>query len=499
MFNKAPKNKAKVFSFVPTGEYYFNKGIQAYERHDLMKSKKYLNRAMQLEPLEPVIACQLALVYTEIGEYNESNALLMNILENLDKNMTECHYFIANNYAHLGLFMEAYKHAHMYLEQDRVGEFAEDAEELMEVIGFEEGESLEQLEEQDEIITLQEKAKSLLESGDFTSAIELLEQTTISHPEFWPAYNNLALAYFYQGDAGKAEGVLEKVLDRNPGNLHALCNMAVFLHYERKTEELDKLLTGLEKVRPLIFEHRYKLGATFALAERYELAFSLLRKLQRYGFEGDAGFYYWLSKSAFYTGNREIAKQAWEQVAQLGSEKAVKAPWEPARNPDDIESFEFILTELNSSRMEDRLLAIFLISISKEKQKVLGHPDFKPIDEFTVTEKVYLANILQTGNSERLDPEGLINKAHQTALSLYEHNRPMTGEQADLLRSWFSAFLSGMKSGEEFSNPEALAAAVHYKWHNRTSKLTQTAAAEMYGISTATLRKYIRIIGPYWQ
>ncbi|MFK4997269.1 hypothetical protein ACI2OX_05695 [Bacillus sp. N9] len=70
-----------------------------------------------------MIACQLALVLTEAAEYAESNKLLYTVLEDLDKHMTECHYFLANNFAHLGLFSEAYKHARLYLDLDKTGNF----------------------------------------------------------------------------------------------------------------------------------------------------------------------------------------------------------------------------------------------------------------------------------------------------------------------------------------------------------------------------------------
>ena len=83
--------------------------------------------------------------------------------------MTECYYFLANNYAHLGLFTEAYKHARLYLELDQMGEFSEDAEELLELIGIDEDEDMEMLEEQEEIINQQEAAQILAGIGRLCS------------------------------------------------------------------------------------------------------------------------------------------------------------------------------------------------------------------------------------------------------------------------------------------------------------------------------------------
>ena len=48
--------------------------------------------------------------------------------------MVECHYFLANNYAHLGFFKDAYTHANLYLEMEEDGEFAEDAEDLLDIL-----------------------------------------------------------------------------------------------------------------------------------------------------------------------------------------------------------------------------------------------------------------------------------------------------------------------------------------------------------------------------
>ena len=132
--SKLRSEQAKVLSFVPTGEYYFNKGMKAYQRRELKRSLKYLNRAIQLEPLEPMIACQLSIVYTELGEYKRANEILHQIVDQLDPHMTECHYFLANNYAHLGLFKEAYEHVTTYLEKEEHGEFVEDAEDLLDLL-----------------------------------------------------------------------------------------------------------------------------------------------------------------------------------------------------------------------------------------------------------------------------------------------------------------------------------------------------------------------------
>lgn len=163
---------AKIFSFHPTGEYYFNKGLKAYHQQDLYKAKKYLERAQDLESLEPMIACQLAIVCTDLGEYTYSNTILNNIITNLDPYMNECHYFLANNYAHLGMFKETYKHANEYLRKEIDGEFVDDAEDLLDLITFESNETEESLFEQDSLINEQEKAREYLAAGNYEKQLK---------------------------------------------------------------------------------------------------------------------------------------------------------------------------------------------------------------------------------------------------------------------------------------------------------------------------------------
>ena len=136
-------------------------------------------------------------------------------------------------------------------------------------------------------------------------AIEVLENLIEENPDFWAAFNNLALAYFYIGEVDQAKALLHQVLEENTGNLHALCNLAVVHYYEKNEQELSYLLNLLGKIQPYMLEHRYKLGATFALVGQYEDAYKWLRSLQKRGYEGDPGFYFWLSHSAYFSGHEK--------------------------------------------------------------------------------------------------------------------------------------------------------------------------------------------------
>jgi tetratricopeptide (TPR) repeat protein len=487
---KATIQKGKILSFLPTGEYYFKEGLKAYHRRNYTKSRKYLERAFQLEPGEPMIACQLAIILTELGEYEESNRLLHIILEELDEEMTECHYLLANNYAHLGFFKDAYQHANLYLELDPDGDFSEDTEDLLELLSLESDELEEELYEQDDLIMKQEQARELLESGYFEKAIELLHYVIKEYPEYWSAYNNLALAHFYLGEVEKAEDILKDVLERNPGNLHALCNQLVFAHYQRETEKVKSLLEGLQKIQPLLSEQQFKLGATFALVGEYVFAYGWLKKLYKHGFDGDAPFYYWLSYAAYYTDHENFARNIWKKVLELNPEKEGFEPWNDEKGSS--QAFEkrssSAILKLESEHLEERLFALFLISLSPKKGSLLASVK---TDHLTVPEKHYLSYLNHGDQSSAAD-------AHEIANHLYRHYKPIGQVEAGLYLLWFSIFNELAEQKVTLKNQKAWAAATDYVWNKlRSEKVSQQEVADRYGLSSATVGKYVKMVNEY--
>ncbi|MBM7648751.1 tetratricopeptide (TPR) repeat protein [Bacillus ectoiniformans] len=491
------KDKGQVVSFLPTGEYYYTKGLKALRKRELQKAKKYLSRAVDLDPLEPMIACQLAVVETELGNFEQSNGLLHFILDDLDPLISECHYFLANNYAHLGMFKEAFKHAKEYLEQDEKGEFSEDAEDLLELISLDSDDPFDLLSEQDDLITMQEEARYLLEGGSFEKAVERLDEMVEKFPDFWSAHNNLALAHFYLGDIEKAHQVLEEVLEKNPGNLHALCNLAVFMYYEKKYGMLKELVNVLRKIHPMTLDQQFKLGVTFALIGQFEDAYRWLKKLYKNGYDGEPSFYYWLSHSAYFTGHHETAKAVWKQVLKLSPEKEGQEPWnEKERTKEGFEHHvPSLVKRLNSEHEEERFFGIFLLSLTDDQKKVMSHADFCDIDTLNVHEKVYMADVLGMPIDPKLKEETRVELGHETALQLYKHFKPIGNDEAGLLMMWFSIFNEMLHIETKLKNKKALAASTEYIWRKfRGEKTSQTKLAEKYDVSASTVGKYIKYI-----
>ena len=86
----------------------------------------------------------------------------------------------------------------------------------------------EEIEDEDDLIVMQEEANRYIRNGQLEEAIATLEIVTKDYPEFWSGHNNLAIAHFQSGNVDKALKLTEMILEKNPGNIHALCNTLIF-------------------------------------------------------------------------------------------------------------------------------------------------------------------------------------------------------------------------------------------------------------------------------
>ncbi|BDG45835.1 MULTISPECIES: tetratricopeptide repeat protein [Parageobacillus] len=478
------QRKTKIIPFIQNGEYYFKKGMQAYQQRDLYKAKKYLERAVQYDRNNASFALQLASVLAELGEYQASNQWLLKIVHELDETMYECFYFLANNFAHLGLFHEAMKYAEMYLARDPNGHFAEDIEDLMELLKIDQEE--ENGGEQDDLITLQERARFLLEKEEFPEAIRLLETIIANYPEFWSAYNNLALAYFYNGNVQKAQEIVEQVLERSPGNLHALCNRLVFYYYLRDERQVKRLSDQLACVHPFFIEHRYKLGATFALVGRFDLAFKWLYHLYKIRYDGDDAFYYWLAYAAYYTGREELAKNVWEKVIDVNPNKRGEEPWaffSPSVDPE----LQKIIRWFDRTNIAEMLYGLYLLSESPYKNDpavsiairryLADHPLLSQFADY------FLLRDVRMSPAYVIDSHIIINE-----LSAKNDRTDET-----MYVAWFSVVVNAFPTNERFSNHSAWSAALEYVWRQRQGqRVTQQWVADKYHVSLSTVKKYVK-------
>lgn len=309
----------KVIPLQMDATFFFERAVQSLDRLHYEKALKYFRRAVEYEPKNPVNHCNMAGVLSEMGDFEESNKILEHILEQVDPTMTECFFYMANNYANMEEYELAEEAIVNYLELDSDGQFLEESEEIMDLLSYEleRPAPLSNIKCKEDMFE-HDKARAMLEEGRFSEASRLLEKIAKKHPDFLAARNNLALAYYYMGHFDKCMKTIQDVLKVESGNLHALCNLAIFYQHSGEDEQLVSLMNALGKTHPFHYEHLFKLAMTLGILGDHESAYLHFKRLLKSGdLNTDPSLYHYAAVSACNTKRFSEARQLWKQTQKL--------------------------------------------------------------------------------------------------------------------------------------------------------------------------------------
>lgn len=483
-----------VVSFIPTGEYYYQKALGELKKEQFAKAQKYLKRAVELSPEDPMILMQYGILLMEAESFDEAQDYLYTA-HTLDPNDSDIVFFLAEIHAHLGMFAEANRYATNYIQMEDDGVYLEEALEILDFTEVEGGMDLSEDGPSSDVVFLQEKARKMMERGRFEEAVALLETIVAENDTFWPAFNNLALAYFYIGEEEQATALLHEVLRVDQGNLHALCNLAVLAHYKQSYKELKEVLAVLEKIKPIAIDQRFKLGATFALLGKHEEGYRILRQLQKIGFGEDPSFYFWLAHSAYFSGRKDRAHQAWLELIRLDPTKEGFEPWkvQEEEGPSGVENeYDFLIEKLQSDSAPSRAVALYLMGKSVHLHTIVAHPKLIDVTKLSAFEKLIVGYSLNHEFSMKVPAEKSFVQAMKVADLFYQHHSPLTYQHAYMYEMWFVMMERGLQQGYTFKNTKALAAATAYMYASSRSKdATKKQFAEHYEVSVPTLTKYV--------
>lgn len=300
-------------------QFYFERAMQSLERHRYDKALKYFRLSIEKEPDNPINYCNLAGLLAELGEFEESNQVLKMVLSDIDPEFHECWFYMANNYAYLGEYELAEKHLLEYVKREPYGEYIEEVEEMLELLAQEIGRPPGEypIEFLPEYMQEHERARRQLESGNFAEAAKQLQALIKQQPNYWPAYNNLTLAYYYLGEMDKALRLTEHVLKKDPHNLHAQCNRLLLTRQTGDQKNYSVWLKRLKKLIPLNGDHLYKMAITFGILGEHETAYQLFCQLLRVSDQLDVSFFHQLAAAAWNTGRLQKAKRYWQHAAKL--------------------------------------------------------------------------------------------------------------------------------------------------------------------------------------
>ena len=167
-----------------------------------------------------------------------------------------------------------------------------------------------------ELACLHEEAQVLISRHQFEEAQEKSEKLISRLPDFVPAYNNLSLILFMDGEAEKAFETAKKVLAKQPENFHALANLvrfSVFLGKQDEAQAFANRLRSVENENPDLWIKKIEAftfaGDDKAVVEVYKEA------NKKSDFVVPESFGKHLAAFAFYQlGKQNQARKIWREI-----------------------------------------------------------------------------------------------------------------------------------------------------------------------------------------
>lgn len=312
------RNKSNVIPFDQDGEFFYRKACKYVKDNRYIDALNFYRKAVEKEPENIDYMLDLAEVFTEMTYFDESNKLLFSILEN-DDSVSDCYFGLGCNFLGLQEYDKAEECFEKYLDRAPNGVYSEDAKELLEILRdeqfyldvFDEFEFIDQ-----KIYKMASKGKVLLDDGEYEKAARQLQKVLKLDPTLVFAKNNLALAYFCMSKLDRAIELSKEVLDVFPSNVHANCNMAIFLQEKGDSEGKQKYTDSILNLPTDDVEDLHKIAVTLCELKEHQKANIYLKMLLQYK-PYDVKILHYTAVSAFNLRRFREAMEYWDKVDKL--------------------------------------------------------------------------------------------------------------------------------------------------------------------------------------
>ena len=121
----------KIIPFRQEAAYHSSKGIYYSRKNRLGKALLHFRKAVEVEPRDPWNHYNLACLLSNAGRLEEANYIFKHIVQNMDRELTECYFFMAVNYGLMEDLEEAKRCLLKYLHAAPEGEMSDEAEDLL--------------------------------------------------------------------------------------------------------------------------------------------------------------------------------------------------------------------------------------------------------------------------------------------------------------------------------------------------------------------------------
>lgn len=315
-----------MLSFEQNGEFYLRSGMTKLDKNDLLGAMASYRTALDKDPDNPDIILAIAEILTAMQRYDESNRLLMSRFA-VDERPSEAFFGMGCNFMAQREYDQARMSFDKYLELEPDGEFAYSAYDMAEAIDDGSAQSFGGV--YDKAKESAELARRMMEQEDFKGAIESLEKLIAEQPEQILPRNHLALAYYCVHDYDRATEQVGEVLRRDPSNIQAHCNLAVFMRGAKDDLGLKRQVDYLKTVHPEDLDELNHLGVTLMEVREFEAALDIFKKIQQ-SRPYEAGVLHRLALCHYHIGDYAAAVKLYDKLLQIDRQDSIAAYYRSA-------------------------------------------------------------------------------------------------------------------------------------------------------------------------
>lgn len=335
----------KVVPFEQDGSFFYRKAKKHIENNNYINALSYYRKALEKDPDNLDYSLELAEIFAEMGYFYESNLILFSILQK-DPSHTDCYFAMGCNFLGLQEYSKAENTLEKYLELDEYGLYSEEAQNLLDVLQSQEF-YLEFISDADpdreQVLAIAGRGKDLLDKGEYRQAVRELEKAARRDPGLIFARNNLALAYFCIGKLDKAIETCREILDNHPLNVHANCNIALFLYEKGDLEASNDHIETVLQMNIDDPEDMHKIAVTLCEMGRHEQVNRLLKKLLHYK-PYDTKVLHYMAVSCYNLKMFKVALGYWEKVEKINPNNTISSFYK--RYVRDLQEGDREFTEL---------------------------------------------------------------------------------------------------------------------------------------------------------
>ncbi len=311
----------KVLSFQQNGDFYLRSGMAKLDKNDLLGAMASYRTALDKDPENPEIILAIAEILTSMQRYDESNRLLMSRFA-VGERPAEAFFGMGCNFMAQREYNQARMSFDYYLDMEPDGEFAYSAYEMAESI--DNGSAQTFGGEPDKAQEAAEIARRMMEREDFAGAIAALEKLIEEQPELTTPRNHLALAYYCVHDYDKATEQVGQVLRRDPSNIQAHCNLAVFMRGAKDDLGLRRQVDYLKSLNTDDIDDMNHIGVTLMEVREFEAAIPIFKKIQQ-SRPYEAGVLHRLALCHYNTGDYPAAVKLYDKLMQIDNQDSIAA------------------------------------------------------------------------------------------------------------------------------------------------------------------------------